>query len=81
MMKILFDLITSPLSLFENPIHNNIAMPIIGFIVFKITFAIVGELGLRREAESIAHWIKRFFCFNIYMANLLYCNLVNIIYY
>lgn len=61
MKKFLFDLITSPLSLFENPIHNYIAMAIIGFIAFKIAFAIVGKLGLRGEAGSIAHWIIRFF--------------------
>ena len=63
MKKFLFDLITSPLSLFENPIHNYIAMAIIGFISFKIAFAIVGELGLRGEAGSIVHWIIRLFVF------------------
>ena len=59
----MFDLITSPLSLFENPLYNYVAMAIIGFIAFKIAFAIVGELGLRGEAGSIVHWIIRFCVF------------------
>ena len=63
MKRFLFDLITSPLSLFENPIHNYIAMAIMGFLAFKIAFAIVGELGISGEAGSIVHWIIRFFVF------------------
>lgn len=63
MKKFLFDLITSPLSLFENPFYNYIAMAIIGFIALKIAFAIVGELGLTGEAGSIVHWIIRLFVF------------------
>jgi len=63
MKKILFDLITSSLSLFENPFYNYMAMAIKGFIAFKVAFAIVGELGLRGEAGSIAHWIIRLFIF------------------
>lgn len=59
----MFDLITSPLSLFENPFYNYIAMAIVGFIAFKIAFAIVGELGLRGETGSIVHWIIRLFIF------------------
>ena len=61
MKRFIFDLITSPLSLFDNPIYDFITMTIIGFIAFKIAFAIVGEMGLRGEAGSIAHWIIRFF--------------------
>lgn len=63
MKKFLFDLITSPLSLFENPFYNYIAMAIIGFIAFIIAFGIVGDLGLRGEAGSIVHWIIRLFVF------------------
>lgn len=63
MKKFMFDLITSPLSLFENPFYNYIAMAIVGFIAFKIAFAIVGELGLRGETGSIVHWIIRLFIF------------------
>ena len=61
MKKFMFDLMTSPLSLFDNPIYNYIAMAIIGYIAYKIAFRIVGDLGLRGEAESITHWIIRFF--------------------
>lgn len=61
MKKFMFDLITSPLSLFDNPIYNYIAMAIIGYIAYKIAFSIVGDLGLRGEVGSITHWIIRFF--------------------
>ena len=61
MKKFLFDLITSPLSLFDNPIYNYTAMAIISFIAFKIAFAIVRKMGLRGEVGSIAHWVIRFF--------------------
>lgn len=63
MKSFIFDLITSPLSLFENSIHNYIAMVVIGAIAFAIAFRAVGELGLRGEAGSIAHWIIRLFVF------------------
>lgn len=61
MKKFMFDLITSPLSLFDNPIYNYISMAIIGYIAYKIAFSIVGDLGLRGEAGSIIHWVIRFF--------------------
>lgn len=32
MKKFMFEMITSPLSLFENPIYNYVAMTIIGYI-------------------------------------------------
>lgn len=63
MKSFIFDLITSPLSLFENPIHNYIAMAVIGAIAFAIAFRAVGELGLRGKAGSITHWIIRLFVF------------------
>ena len=63
MKSFIFDLITSPLSLFEDPIHNYIAVAVIGAIAFAIAFRVVGELGLRGEAGSIAHWIIRFLVF------------------
>lgn len=63
MKKFIFDLITASFSLFENPIYNYIAMTIIGFIAFKFAFGIVDELGLKKEAGSIAHWIIRLLAF------------------
>lgn len=60
MKKFIFDLITSPFSLFENPFYDYLAMALIGYIAYKIAFGIVGELGFRGEAGSIAHWTIRF---------------------
>lgn len=59
----MFDLITLPFSLFENPFYNSVVMAIIGYIAYKTSFAIVGEIGLRGEVGSIAHWIIRLFIF------------------
>lgn len=61
MKKFLFELITSPFSLFENPIYDYIVMAIIGYIAYKVAFGAVGDLGLRGEVGSIVHWIIRFF--------------------
>lgn len=59
MKRFLFDMITSPLSLFENPFYNYVAMALIAYISFKIAYKIVGELGLRGEFGSIVHWTIR----------------------
>lgn len=63
MKKFIFDFITSPFSLFENPFYDYIAIAVIGYIAYKIAYGIVGDIGLRREAGSIAHWIIRFIVF------------------
>ncbi len=55
MKKFMFDLITSPFSLFENSICDYIVMAIIGYIAYKVAFRVVGGLGLKDEAGSIAH--------------------------
>lgn len=60
MKKFIFDLITSPFSLFENPFYDYIAMAFIGYIAYIIAFKIVRELGFRGETGSIAHWSIRF---------------------
>lgn len=63
MKSLIFDLITSPLSLFENSLYNWITMGLIGVIAYRIAFRTVRELGLRGEAGSDAHWIIRLFVF------------------
>ena len=63
MKKFIFDFITSPFSLFENPFYDYIAIAVIGYIAYKIAYGIVGDIGLRREVGSIAHWIIRFIVF------------------
>ena len=59
MFKILFEIITFPLSLFENPIYNYISMALIGTVAYLIAYRTVGEIGLRGDAGSAAHWIIR----------------------
>ena len=63
MKKMIFDLITSPLSLFENPLHNYLSITIIGLIAFAIAWNAVREIGVRGEAGSILHWILRISAF------------------
>lgn len=62
-MKIIFDLVTSPFTLFKDPLYNYLAMALIGTIAYRIAFWSVGELGLRGKAGSDAHWIIRFIVF------------------
>jgi len=59
MMKLLFEIITFPLSLFENPIYNYFSMGLIGTVAYLIAYRVVREIGLRGEAGSAAHWIIR----------------------
>lgn len=79
MKKFFFDLITSPFSLFENPIYDYLVMTLIGAIAFVIAYRTVGELGLRGEAGSIAHWVIRFIVFSVIWV--LCCLLIRIVYY
>lgn len=54
MKKFIFDLITAPFSLFENPIYNYIAMTVIGVVAFKFAFsfvAITKENGKKRKEK------------------------------
>ena len=77
MIKIIFDLITSPLSLFENQLQNYIAMALIGAISYGIAFRAVGELGLIGKAGSDAHWAIRLIVFLLIW--LLCCIVIKII--
>lgn len=63
MKRFIFDLITSPYSLFDDPIYNYIAMAIVGSIAFTIAWNIVGKSGIRGELGSILHWTIRIIAF------------------
>ena len=65
MKKFIFDLITSPYSLFENLLYNYIAMGIVGSIAFAIAWNLVREIGARGELGSLLHWLIRFVVFII----------------
>lgn len=63
MKSLIFDLITSSFSVFNNPLNNYICMGILGMIAFKISYYIVGMLNLRGELGSIVHWTIRLIAF------------------
>ncbi len=63
MKRFIFDLITSPYSLFDDPIYNYISMAIVGSIAFTIAWNIVGKSGIRGELGSILHWTIRIIAF------------------
>ncbi len=59
MNKILFELLTSPLTIFDNYFANYIIMFFLGGIAFKIAFKVVGDIGVRGEFGSFLHWTIR----------------------
>lgn len=80
MKKEIFDLITSPFSLFDNPLYNCVAMFIVGVIAFKIAFKVVGDLDFRGTIGSIAHWTIRFVVFAVvWFVFLILINIINFI--
>ena len=58
-MSLLYELITFPLSLFDNPIYDIIVMSIIGSISFTIAWRITGDLDIGGGLGSIVHWTIR----------------------
>lgn len=58
-MKRLYELLTYPLSVIEDPFWNFVLLIIIGSISFIIAWNFVGETGMRGEAGSILHWTIR----------------------
>lgn len=63
MKKMVFELLTSPLTISNNYFVNSIIIGLIGVIAFKVAFKIVGDIGLFGEVGSILHWIIRFVTF------------------
>lgn len=60
MKKLIFELLTSPLTVSDNYFVDSIIIGLIGIIAFKVAFKIVGDIGLFGEFGSILHWIIRF---------------------
>lgn len=58
-MKQLYELVTYPLSIIEDPFWDFVLMTIIGSLSFIITWNFVGETGIRGKAGSILHWAVR----------------------
>lgn len=58
-MKAIFEIMTLPFSLFENPILDYVVMAIIGLIAFIVAWNLTGEIGIRGELGSIIHWFIR----------------------
>ena len=62
-LSILFDFATSPLGLPISALYEWAIMAVIGAFAFIIAYSAVGEIGLRGNAGSIAHWLIRFIVF------------------
>ena len=60
-MKQIYELITYPLSVIENPFYDSILLTIIGMISFAIAWNFVRESGIRGKVGSILHWTVRLF--------------------
>jgi len=58
-MKQLYELLTFPLSVIEDPFWDFVLLTIIGSISFIIAWNFVGETGIRGKAGSILHWTIR----------------------
>lgn len=62
-MKAIFEIMTLPFSLFENPLLDYGVMTIIGAIAFRVAWDLTGEIGIRGELGSIIHWTIRIMVF------------------
>ena len=58
-MSFIYNLITSPLQIFDNVLVNVIIMKLIGKFTFKIAFNKVDEIGARGSLGSFLHWTIR----------------------
>ena len=58
-MKQLYELLTYPLTVIDDPILDFIFITILGSISFIIAWNFVGETGIRGKAGSILHWTIR----------------------
>lgn len=61
--KLVFGLITSPLSISDNYFIDFIIMSIISLVAYKTAYKVVGDIGFRGEVGSVLHWIVRFIIF------------------
>lgn len=67
-LKPIFEWLTDGYTLFDNVLYNYIAMAIVGFIAFAVSWNIVGSLYRNdmisgRTSGSILHWIIRLITF------------------
>ena len=58
-MKQLYEMLTYPLSIIEDPFWDFVLMTIIGSLAFIVAWNFVGETGIRGKAGSILHWTVR----------------------
>lgn len=58
-MKQLYDFLTFPLSIIEDPFWDFVLMAIMGSLSFVIAWNLVGETQIRGKAGSILHWTIR----------------------
>lgn len=63
-MGFIFDVLTNPFSLSLEPIYEYFVLSIIGIIAFKISYSLVGEIGIDNSGiNTLFHWTTRFAIF------------------
>lgn len=72
MLKLLFEFATESLSVFENPLHDYVAMAVIG----AIAFAAGWEVSPGGRWGAVIHWVARFVVFVLLWAIMRSCVLL-----
>lgn len=58
-MKLLYEILTYPLTVIENPLIDLILLSILALVSFKVSWNIVGNTGIRGFFGSVLHWTIR----------------------
>lgn len=59
MNHIIFELLISPFTTFDNYFVGYIIMAFLSMFAFRVAFKIVGNIGVRGEFGSFLHWVTR----------------------
>ncbi len=63
MIRLIYDLLRSPLGLPINCVYEYIILAVEGFIAFQVAYELAGRFGIDSEGRSILHWVFRFLIF------------------
>ncbi len=68
MLKLLYGILTAPLSLPFTPIVDYLVCVIIGEMALHLAYKIAGELGATAAERKVLHWISRFIVYFVIWA-------------